>query len=110
MLTFSQLSAMSDPLAKLKRHRRFILDDDDVLLLAGAARPRVLTMEDQRTPQHVVNDAWQLLGMKHGFEWDSVRPSTDTRDKGIIKAIPLDPDYTEPELPAWAIPQDNDPA
>lgn len=99
---------MSDPLAKLRKHQRFILDDDDLIMLAEAAKPRLLLLSDQRTPQDISNECWQALALKHEFEWDSVRPSTDTRDKGIIRAIPLDPNRVEPALPDWAIPQDND--
>lgn len=99
---------MSDPLASIRKRQRFILDDSDLELLVDAAKPRLLTMKDQRRTIDVVNEAWQLLGMKHEFDWTSVKPSTDTRDKGIIRAIPLDPQREEPPLPAWAIPADND--
>lgn len=99
---------MSDPLASIRKRQRFILDDSDLELIVEASRPRVLTMADQRRTIDVVNEAWQLLGMKHEFDWTSVKPSTDTRDKGIIRAIPLDPNRVEPELPTWAIPADND--
>lgn len=99
---------MSDPLKNLRKRQRFILDDSDLELIADASRPRVLTMQDQRRTIDVVNEAWQLVALKHEFDWTTVKPSTDTRDKGIIRAIPLDPDRVEPELPAWAIPADND--
>lgn len=94
----------------LAGYQRFILDDDDCQLIDRCSRPRVLTMEDQRTPQQVMNDVWQLLADKHEFKWDSVKPATDTRDRGIIMAIPLDKNRVEPELPAWAQIKDNDDA
>lgn len=90
------------------KRQRFILDDDDLLLLEACAKPRLLTLADQRSPQHASNDAWEALGAKHGFDWATVGPSHDTRDKGVIKAVPLDPNRVEPPLPAWAIPADND--
>lgn len=100
---------MSDPLAKLRRHQRFILDDEDALFIAEQSKPRLLLLNDQRTPQDLANEAWQLIADKHGFEWDSVRPSTDTLDKGIIRAIPLDPNRKEPDLPESArLPSAND--
>lgn len=99
---------MSDPLKALRKHQRFILDDDDLLMLEAAAKPRLLLLTDQRRPIDISNECWQALGLKHQFEWDSVRPSTDTRDKGIIRAIPLDASRVEPALPDWAIPKDND--
>lgn len=99
---------MSNPLDPIRKRQRFILDDDDLLLLEAAAKPRLLLLSDQRTPQHISNEAWQALALKHEFVWDSVRPCSDTRDKGIIRAIPLDPNRVEPALPEWAIPKDND--
>jgi hypothetical protein len=99
---------MSDPIASLRRRQRFILDDDDLKLLEAMSKPRLLLLSDQRTPQDMANEAWQALALKHQFEWDSVKPSTDTLDRGIIRAIPLDPNRQEPDLPAWAIPADND--
>lgn len=100
---------MSDPLANLRRRQRFILSDEDLYLLADAAKPRLLVLNDQRTPQDMTNEAWQLIAMMHEFEWDSVRPSTDTLDRGIIQAIPLDPERVEPKLPVSAmLPSAND--
>lgn len=90
------------------KRQRFILDDSDLELLAQASKPRLLTLADQRRTIDVVNEAWQLVALKHGFDWTTVKPSTDTRDKGIIRAIPLDPRRVEPALPDWAIPHDND--
>lgn len=100
---------MSDPLKDLRQRQRFILDNDDLELLAESAKPRLLTMEDQRSPQEISNEAWQLVAAKHEFVWDSVRPSADTLDRGIIQAIPLNRERVQPPLPIWAmLPSAND--
>lgn len=94
---------MSDPLAKLRRHRLFIIDEDDKDLIIAASKPRLLTLSDQRRTIDVVNEAWQLVGLKHEFDWTTVRPSRRSTHPRIHEAIPLDPAYVEPELPEWAI-------
>jgi hypothetical protein len=101
---------MSDPLKGLRRHQLFIIDDEDVELIIAASKPRLLTLADQRTTQHVVNEAWQLLGLKHEFDWTTVRPSKRSSHPQVHEAIPLDPNRVEPALPDWAIPgPSNDP-
>ena len=100
---------MSDPLASIRNRQRFILDDSDLTLLADASATRLLTLADQRRPIDMANEAWQLVALKHEFVWDSVKPSLDTLDRGIIRAVPLDPTRKEPDLPVWAtLPADND--
>lgn len=73
-------------------YRRFVLTDDEVWAIHEASKPRLLTLEDQRTNADIANEAWQSVARKHGFVWDSVIPDPATRDKGTILAKP-DPEY-----------------
>lgn len=69
--------------------RRFVLTDDDLLTIAAASKPRLLSLEDQRSPQMMANRAWKRVGDRLGFDWNTVQPDPTTKDRGTILAVPL---------------------
>lgn len=70
--------------------RQFRLTQEEVELIVRASRPRVLTLDDPRTPQELCNAIWIKLGHKYGFDGKSagaVRPHPNGKPDWII-AIP----------------------
>lgn len=76
---------------------KFVLDDDDLEALQNLAKPRLLTLQDARTPQELSNEFWSILGQKHGFDYLTVVPDPSTKDKGTILAVRLPTLDTLPE-------------
>lgn len=70
---------------------RFILTDADVIRLAAVAKPRLLSLDDQRSPHDMANAEWKIIGERLGFDWTTVIKDPKSRDAGTILAQPLPP-------------------
>lgn len=70
---------------------RFILTNADVLRIAAVAKPRLLSLDDTRSPQDMANAEWEIIGERMGFDWTTVVRDPRSTDAGTILAVPLPP-------------------
>lgn len=95
------------PIAGIRQ--KYVLDDDDMIALAELAKPRLLTLADQETPQEKSNQFWAILGEKHGFQWDTVIRDPQGADPGYILAVPIGQEHPfQPLAPAKPFEPGND--
>jgi hypothetical protein len=79
-LQFSQLGtagicAVSEGGMKMRKEYKMTMDDMNTLLNACKPVPyMVFNGQPPRSPQEYANAAWEALGNKLGFVWDSAQP------------------------------------
>ena len=59
--------------------REFEMTETDLKTILDASKPVTYIIVGgyvPRSPQQNANDAWQALGNRMGFDWDTVRPIT----------------------------------
>lgn len=65
-----------------------LTEEEFQTLLNASQLVRYMVMNGQppRSPQENANAAWQRLGEKHGFKWDTVNPSKETNNPRVFTA------------------------
>ncbi len=69
--------------------QEYTLTDDELNEIKRACAPvpyMVIGGMPPRSQQQNANDAWEALGRKRGFKWDTVRP-VDGKSENVISAV-----------------------
>ena len=77
----------------MQARQEYQLTQQDLDTLRDASKPvpyMIIGGVMPRTPQENANAAWQRMGEKYDFVWDTAQPLSNSNGRRLITAVPME--------------------